>query len=302
MHLEPAFAALALVVFVAFGTQALSGFGALAIAVPLAAHLYGIEELKTLLVPTSLVATAAIVLRRPGEVERRLLLGAILPLMAAGAAAGLLLAGRLDGPLPRLAFALLVTAFAARELALLAGPAARAAAALGTHGAGLGPAASAPLAPARSSPGGEAPAARPARAPSRVLLLGAGLLHGLYATGGPLLVFALDRAGLEKGRFRTTLAAVWLALNLGMTAAYAAEGRYDAALLAKVALLAPVTYVAGLAGAWAHDRVDERAFRRVVFVLLLVSGLSMAARAAGAGAGSPPGPGARTPLAHAAER
>lgn len=272
MSLEPAFAALALVVFVAFGTQALSGFGALAIAVPLAAHLYGIEELKTLLVPTSLVATAAIVLRRPREVERRLLLGAILPLMAAGALAGLLLAGRLDGPLPRLLFALLVTLFAARELRILAGPSARATIA----------------------------AARPARAPSRLLLLGAGILHGLYATGGPLLVFALDRAGLEKGRFRTTLAAVWLALNLGMTAAFAAEGRYDAALLAKVALLAPVTLLAGLAGAWAHDRVDERAFRRVVMALLLLSGLSMTGRAAGALAAPPGEP--LLPLARAAER
>jgi len=258
LSLDPAFLCLAAIVFLAFATQALSGFGALALAVPLGAQLYGIEELKVLLVPTSIVATGAIVLRNPAQVDRALLLRAILPLMAAGALLGMALASRLSGPVPELSFALLVTLFAARELRDLLGEEA-------TIDAGA------------SSDKMRAP---PAPRPSRVLISLAGVIHGLYATGGPLLVYTLGRAGLDKGRFRTTLAAVWLALNAGMTLSYAAAGRIDAAVLTKVLVLAPVTFAAGLAGAWAHDRVPERAFRRLVMALLLVSGLAMVVRCA----------------------
>ena len=40
---------------------------------------------------------------------------------------------------------------------------------------------------------------------SRLLSLGAGISHGLFASGGPLLVFALAGTHLDKARLRATL-------------------------------------------------------------------------------------------------
>jgi hypothetical protein len=46
--------------------------------------------------------------------------------------------------------------------------------------------------------------------------MGAGLVHGMYTTGGPLLVYALGREGLSKHVFRSTVTAVWLVFNVGL--------------------------------------------------------------------------------------
>jgi uncharacterized membrane protein YfcA len=42
-----------------------------------------------------------------------------------------------------------------------------------------------------------------------ILFLG-GVIHGLYSTGGPMVVYYLAREPIDKKAFRTTLAMVWL--------------------------------------------------------------------------------------------
>lgn len=244
--MDPRFALLAGAVFVAFATEALCGFGSAVIAITLGAHLYPLSELLALLVPLSCAVTSFIVARHRAHVDRGLLARRVLPLTGAGLAVGFALARAVEGPALKLAFGALVAVFAARELVRIARPRAE----------------SAPLSGAAAAP----------------IMVAAGVLHGIYATGGPLLVYAIGRSGLDKRRFRSTLAAVWLSLNLALTTAFAAAGRFSGQALPRLAVLVPVAALAIAAGEWGHRRVDERRFRTIVFSLLLIAGGSIVVR------------------------
>ena len=123
---------------------------------------------------------------------------------------------------------------------------------------------------------GGAARARPLTAATRTSgLLAAGIAHGLFACGGPLLVYVLGRSNLDKHSFRSTLSTVWLTLNLTLTAAYVSTGRIDHTAVPIVALLAPAVFLGIIAGEWAHRRLDERRFRLAVLTLLILAGLTI---------------------------
>ena len=100
-------------------------------------------------------------------------------------------------------------------------------------------------------------------------ILGAGVIHGIYASGGPLLVYVLGREGLPKGPFRTTLISVFWSMNLALALTFVAQGRLTTAHLGQVAWLVPGVALGFLVGQWGHDRVDEQRFRLLVNGLLV---------------------------------
>ena len=106
-------------------------------------------------------------------------------------------------------------------------------------------------------------------------MAGAGIIHGIYATGGPLLVYALGREDLGKAVFRSTLTLVWLVFSVVLIAAFGLEGRYDAEVMTTVLWLIPAVPVGIVAGEWLHDRVEERRFKRLIFGLLMLASLSL---------------------------
>jgi uncharacterized membrane protein YfcA len=105
-------------------------------------------------------------------------------------------------------------------------------------------------------------------------LVGAGVVHGLFSTGGPLLVWALGRAPIAKRVFRATLSTTWLTLGTALSLAYALRGRLDGGSLTATAALLPALGLAWLAGDWLHHRLDETRFRRAIYALLLAAGLA----------------------------
>jgi uncharacterized membrane protein YfcA len=110
----------------------------------------------------------------------------------------------------------------------------------------------------------------------RAAVLGAGVVHGLFSSGGPLLVWALGRSPIEKSAFRATLSAVWVVMASTLTLAYAWNGRVGRSSLAASAALLPVLAVSLAAGEWLHRRLDGERFRALVYSLLLVAGLGNA--------------------------
>lgn len=244
-------ALLALFVGLSFTAQAVTGFGGVVIALTLGALVLPIPELLPLLVPCSLAQTTAILVRGRREIAWRLLLLRVLPLMALGALVGLTLLRSAPGPWLERAFGALVVAIGLRELAQ---PRPRGAA---PAEPGVAPGAAAP-------PTGALTAA--------VGTFAAGVIHGVYASGGPMLVAVFRRLGLEKGRFRATLAATWWTLNSSLTAYYVASGLLRAEHLPRLAALAAPLAAAFLIGDWVHHRVDERVFARVVGALLAFAG------------------------------
>lgn len=239
---------LAAIIFAAYGAQTIAGFGSMIIGLTLGAQLRPIPELLAVFVPLSLVNTGAVSIRNWREVRWPLLLRRIGPLMAVGMVGGYGLSSYVTGDWLTRAFGVLVVSLAVRELWIT-------------------------LSPGRAA--GRSPMTG---AKSGVALLGAGILHGMWATGGPLLVYAVGRIGLDKGQFRATLMMIFFLLNIGLTTAYFAGGRISQADLQESALLVVPLLVAQSLGEWLHHRVDARKFQIFVYSLLIAAGVLLVAR------------------------
>ena len=233
---------LGLFVLLAYTTEAMTGFGSIVIALSLGALVLPMDTLMPVLVPLNLLLSGYLSIRYRRLVHWRLLLRGILPLMAAGTLAGYLARPWLGQTLLQTLFGVLIAVFSVRELwRLRHGPAPA-----NPHGVGWG----------------------------RVWMLLAGVTHGLYASGGPLLVYALSGVALDKSRFRATLIMVWFTLNGLLTLGYAAQGALQP-VWPKLAALAPVVLAGIVLGELLHHRVDEHRFRQVLFVVLLLAGIAL---------------------------
>ena len=235
-------ALVAVFVLIAYTTEAMTGFGSIVIALSLGALVLPLDTLMPVLVPLNLLLSGYLSLRYRRLVHWRLLLRGILPLMAAGTLAGYLARPWLGQDLLQTLFGVLIMVFSVRELwRLRRGPAA-----VAVHGVWWG----------------------------RMWMLLAGVTHGLYASGGPLLVYALSGVTLDKSRFRATLIMVWFTLNCLLTLGYATQGTLQM-VWPQLAALAPVVLAGIVLGEVLHHRVDEHRFRQVLFSVLLLAGLAL---------------------------
>ena len=248
--------AFAAIVLVALVVEASLGFGATVIAVALGAFLYPIDVILPAYVPVNMVLSAYLVLRYRDAVDGRLLLRRIVPFMALGLPAGLLLFRYSSGPLLKALFGVFVVGLAAVELLRL-GRAARA---------------------ARATTGDAPPLAPLATAPAAALLVLGGVIHGAFGTGGPMAVYVAGRQIADKRVFRSTLSALWLALNGVLVVTYALGGYLTlASAKLSVILLVPLA-VGTVLGEWTHRRLQGRTFAVLVFTVLLLAGLALALR------------------------
>jgi uncharacterized membrane protein YfcA len=228
----------ALVVLVAFVSGAMSGFGSVIISLTLAAALYPIEWMVPRLVLLNVFLNGYLVFAHRGHVAWRMLLVRLVPVMGLGAAVGVVVSSYLHGPLLKRGFGVLVVLLSAVELWRLY---------------------------KRTTP-------KLGNAASHGFVFGAGVLHGIYATGGPMLVYALGRTKLDRTTFRTTLAMIWFVLNVALVVVFYANGRLHVAATIETAWLLPSVVLATVIGEYLHRRVDERNFRIVLFSLLFFAG------------------------------
>lgn len=229
---------LGLFVFLAFGIEAITGFGSIVIALSLGALLLPIDDMLPVLVPLNICMTGYLLARHYQHIHWPTLFRLILPLMASGTLLGYFLRPWLGEQLLQALFGALVLWFAGRELwKVYRGIAARNHHPLWTRG----------------------------------WMLAAGITHGLYASGGPLLVYALSGVQLSKAAFRATLITVWFSLNSLLTLIFALDGSLLPAL-PRVGMMLPVLVVGVVVGEFLHHRVNEEKFRVVVYGLLLLTG------------------------------
>lgn len=240
--MEAVWVAVGFFLFVAYTLEAVTGFGSVVIGLALGAQVVPLDQLLPVVVPLSVGMSCVMVGRYWRQIDRPLLLRQLLPAMLAGTALGYGVKSWFDAALLRQLFGLLIIWFATRELWRL------------RHAT-----------PQRQRP----------LWLSQGLTLLAGISHGLFASGGPLLVYAVSGMPLDKTRFRATLACVWLSLNLALSVAFALDGRLLPAL-PRIATYLPLIFAGVYVGGKLHDRVSERHFRIAIYVLLLVTGALLA--------------------------
>ena len=97
---------------------------------------------------------------------------------------------------------------------------------------------------------------------SRLILLGAGIMHGLFVS-----------AFKDKHVFRATVASVWVVLNVPLMFHDYQQGFYDNQTLLLTGLSLLPLVLATYAGTRIHDKINQRIFMRLSYVLLLLSGM-----------------------------
>ncbi|MDA8484665.1 sulfite exporter TauE/SafE family protein [Pseudomonas resinovorans] len=233
---------LGLFILLAYTLEAITGFGSTIVALSLGALLLPIRDLLPVLVPLNILMSSVLAWRNRQLVQWRLLLATVLPGMLIGTSIGYGLRPWLDDGPMKLGFGLLILWFALRELL-------------------------------RGAPRGHRPTWM-----TRLQTGAAGISHGLFASGGPLLVHALAGTALDKARLRATLLCVWFGLNSLLTLAYLYDGSLVPAL-PRIATYAPLLLVGVLAGEYLHQRLAERHFRTAVHLLLCLCGVLLCWRA-----------------------
>jgi len=230
---------LAFIILLAYTLEAITGFGSIIIALSIGVILFPLDQILPILVALNICMTGYLSFKNRLLINRQLLLFTILPGMLAGTAIGYFLKPYLDESVLKQLFGILILWFAVRELwffykkkVLLAKPLWL----------------------------------------TRVVTLFAGLTHGLFASGGPLLVYALAGTSLDKARFRASLVFVWFILNSILTIAFLIDGRL-VPVLSKVFYFIPILFLAVILGNILHEKIKEEYFRLVIYILLSLTAL-----------------------------
>jgi uncharacterized membrane protein YfcA len=228
--------------FLSHFSAAFAGFGGVIIVLTLSSLLYPIKWMLPVLLPLTLIANLYIFIRHHKYIDTSVFLKNILPFMGTGLVIGFLLFNLLHGELMRIVFGLIVFLVSAWELFILMSD--------------------------RRQNGTLLPGWI-----SIICVFSAGVIHGIYASGGPLLVYAVNKMQLQKSVFRSTLSTVWLTMNLFLTAFYLISGKISMVSLKYSAYLLPSLIMGVLLGEYFHQLIPERSFKIATFMILMLSGI-----------------------------
>lgn len=234
--------AAALIVAATYCVFGMTGFGSTVLALPLLAHLLPLKFAVALMLLLDLTASLALISRARGAV-RKDELGRIVAFLFAGMALGVTLLIQLPERPLLVTLGVFLLAYAAYCLA-------------GRRTAGK-------LAAAWAAPIG----------------LAGGGFSALFGTGGVLLVVYFAGRIADKAELRATTAAGILVTSGTRAVLFGATGLLSqpGVLVSALALL-PSVFIGLLVGQRLHARVDPRSVLRAVYLLLLLSGLSLLAR------------------------
>jgi uncharacterized membrane protein YfcA len=108
---------------------------------------------------------------------------------------------------------------------------------------------------------------------ARALVLAGGIVHGLFTTGGPLLVIYAQRAMPHKSEFRSTLGVMWIILNGGLMIGWTTTHSWSDQTLTLCLVGLPFLLAGLTIGEYLHHKLDGPQFRAFVNAVLIVNGL-----------------------------
>lgn len=227
-----------LVILLSCTIEAITGFGSLVISLAIGVLFLPLDQIMPIAAALNICMTSVIAFKNRQSIDKKLLLNVILPGMLLGTVVGFASKDGIDDVLLKQLFGVLIIWFSVRELWRM------------THQHTDKP--------------------RPIWL-TRVLTFFAGITHGLFASGGPLLVYAVAGTKIDKARFRATMAFVWFSLNSFLTVVFLIDGQLQP-LISKVLWYLPLMVIAIVLGNYLHHKVNETTFRKAVYGLLFVTG------------------------------
>lgn len=221
--------------------ETIAGFGSTIIALALGIHFIPLTEWVATLVIIGWLQSLWLVTRGWHHIQWRILFTRILPGCAIGLPTGIWLQNQLNPNALKYLLGIFVIFAALLELIRMRKATAR------------------PLHPALG----------------HAIVAGGGFFHGMFASGGPMIVYFTSRVITAKSAFRATLSVLWLILNSILLITYTASGRINSPILTRAAFLLPALALGILAGEYLHHRLNEKIFRTIVYVLLLLTGIAL---------------------------
>lgn len=110
------------------------------------------------------------------------------------------------------------------------------------------------------------------KAVSALLLTAAGVTHGMFVCGGPLLVSYMTGKVSDKQEFRATLSACWIVLNGIILADDIRTGLWSGELILLFCISAVILFAAMFIGSLLCKKMSRGLFMKITYVLLIVSG------------------------------
>jgi len=232
-------AALALILVLAHSVETYLGFGSTIIALSLGLFLLPLETLLPVLVTVGILQSAWLIVRWHSHIRWRLILISILPLAAAGMAAGILLRDYASEALLVALLGVFIVVVSTLELIALYRSNVR-----------------------------QLPLRRWVTVP---VILAGGLFQGLFASGGPPIVYYAGREIDDPAQFRSTLSVLWLILNIALLITLWAGGQAGVLTLELAALVLP-GFIAGVV-IGSFIKMKSRTFKAATWAMLLIIGI-----------------------------
>lgn len=107
------------------------------------------------------------------------------------------------------------------------------------------------------------------------ILVVAGIVHGLFVSGGPLLVGYMTKKIKDKMTFRATIATVWIFLNSINLIDDIRSGLWTMDLIKTQIISVPFLFAGMYIGGVLYKRMSQRLFMMITYVLLFISGVSL---------------------------
>lgn len=110
---------------------------------------------------------------------------------------------------------------------------------------------------------------------SYTLLISAGIVHGMFVCGGPLLVTYLAGRLRDKNEFRATISAAWVVLNTVVMFDDIRSGFFNIKLIELLAISAVALFAGMFIGNMLYKKMSKEVFMKITYVLIIVSGASL---------------------------
>ena len=111
---------------------------------------------------------------------------------------------------------------------------------------------------------------------TNLLLAAAGLVHGIFVSGGPLLIGYLTSRGVtDKVSFRATISTCWVFLNGLILATELVGGDWSMSLATTALIATPFMLVGMYLGGKLCAKMSQQLFLKLTYVLLFISGFSL---------------------------
>lgn len=107
------------------------------------------------------------------------------------------------------------------------------------------------------------------------LLVLAGIIHGLFVSGGPLLTGYMTKRIKDKSVFRATISTVWVFLNTLVLLEDIQAGLWVPSTVKMLCIAVPFLLAGMFIGSKLVARMSQMVFMKLTYILLFISGLSL---------------------------